>query len=306
MKKEVQDNLDFLMNIGAMEEVKTQDSIRLDDYTGEHKEMLRRKYFVGPYNNALINPWFHTDKYTKSMIQKDFKCKINFDDYRNNEDLYGSTTVYQCEVDLEEMGMAMPDHFRVDPMVEESDTSPKVSLDLDAYNALEAHLKQGLKKRFIMLLNYDTYFSFYRAITNTYLTNGFVYEYQNYQIKSAVKEIAKQLADPQVVEFLKNNRDTTVYRDKATLVTKGDTFEIIPNEFEPEFIRTYQSALQALYGFKMTPDNSIEDFVKTISTELDMREEVLYIILPQEVNLQDLHQEEVEDEIEEQELVEVE
>jgi hypothetical protein len=306
MKKEVQDNLDFLADIGAMEHTKTQDTIRLDDYKGEHREMLRRKYFVGPYSNNLINPWFHTDKYTKSMIQKDFKCKIDFEYYRNNEELYGATTVYQCEVDLEEMGMAMPDHFRVDPMVEESDTSPKASLDLDAYNALEAHLKQGLKKRFIMLLNYDTYFSFYRAVTNTYLTNGFVYEYQNYQIKSAVKEIAKQLADPQVVEFLKNNRDTNVYRDKSILMTKSDnTFEIIPNEFEPEFIRTYQSALQSLYGFKMTPDTNIQDLVKTITTEIDMREEVLYIILPQEVNLQDLHQEEIEDEIEE-ELVEVE
>jgi len=306
MKKEVADNLAFLSDIGAMERTETQDTLRLDNYTGEHREMLRRKYFVGPYGNNLVNPWFHTDKFTKSMIQKDFKCKINFDDYRNNEELYGQVRVDEAEVDLEEMGMAMPDHFRVDPMVEESDTSPKAALDVESYNALEEHLKQGLKKRFIMLLNYDTYFSFYRAITNTYLTNGFVYEYQNYQVKSAVKEIAKQLADPEVIEFLKNNRDTSVYRDKSTIKSlDGNTFEIIPNEFEPEFIRTYQSALQALYGFKMTPDTSIEDFVKTVSSALDMREEVLYLILPQEVNLQDLHQEDVEDEIEE-ELVEVE
>jgi hypothetical protein len=54
----------------------------------------------------------------------------------------------------------------------------------------------------------------------------------------------------------------------------------------------------------MTPDTNIEDFVKTISSDVDMREEVLYLILPQEVNLRDLHQDDVEDEVEE--LVEVE
>jgi len=296
MKKVVEDNLAFLANIGAMEQIKRQDDISLDDYKDEHKEMLRRKYFVGPYNNPLIYPWFHTDKFTKTMIQKDFQCKIDFEDYNNQERYYESSTPYQSELDQEEMGMAMPDHFRVDPMVEESDTSPKAALDIEAYNQLEQHLIQGLKKRFIMLLNYDNFFNFYRAITSTYHTNGFVYEYQNYQIRAALDEIKRMLADPEVINFLKANRDIDVYRDKSTIEYSNGTFEIVPNEFEPEFIRTYQRALQCLYGFKMYSGESIEDYVKTIQSSIDMREEVLYIILTQEVNLQDLHKEDIGDE----------
>ena len=296
MKKVVLENLQFLANIGAMEEIKRQDDLTLDNYQDDHKEMLRRKYFIGPYGNPLVYPWFHTDKFTKTMIQKDFKCKIDFDDYNNQARFYESTTPYQSELDQEEMGMAMPDHFRVDPMLEESDTSPKASLDVDTYNQLEQHLLIGLRKRFIMLLNFDNFFNFYRAITNTYETNGFVYDYQNYQIRAALQEIKRMLADPEVINFLKVNRDTDVYRDMAKLELSNGKLEIIPNEFEPEFIRTYQRALQCLYGFKMNPGESIEDYVKTISSKVDMREEILYMILNQEVNLQDLHKEDVEDE----------
>lgn len=300
----VKADFEFLTAIGAMEIEKNQDQIFLDDYKGKHKEMLRIKYFIGPHNNLLLHPWFHTDKYTKSMIQKDFQCKIDFSEYSNLERNYEDVTPYQSAVALEEMGMAMPDHFRVNPMVEESDTSPTASLDLQYYELLQQHLLNGLKKRIIMLLNYDNYFTFFRAITNTYETYGFVYQYQNYQVKSACQEISRLLNDPEVLEFLKANRDTDVYRDKSTISNEDGILEIIPNEFEPEFIRTYQKALQCLYGFKMTPNSSIEDFVKTVSSNVDMREEVLYMILTQEVNLQDLHKSDEDTEDESEELVE--